>query len=656
MSGIVGTFGLDGAPARPPHLRLMVAAIAHRGPDGCAVWTDGAVGLGHAAHHTTPEAEAETWPLVRTASGIVLVADARIDNRAELLRALDPIPNEQSVVTDADLIAAAYERWGLDCAESLIGDFAFALWDPAEQRLFCVRDGVGTRPFFYAHLPDRIFAFASELKALFSLSVVPKTVNEDSIAEYLTGPVLDEEATFYRKIHRLCPGHALTVTPGRMRPWRYWELDPDREVHLSSDEEYEDAFREHFDEAVRCRLRSSTPAGASLSGGIDSSAVAVTARELRRGSEPLSTFSIIYDEFPDCDERTYMQAVLSQGGFAPQSFRADDVNALRSLPALLDVHDAPFFAPNLAVRWAGLPRVRAAGTTVLLDGHGGDEVVSRGYERLHELAQTNQWATLTREVWQDARFWGGNLGLGLGGRLAWQYGVQPWMEARPWAQRAYGWWRQVRARIPGRTDANAFPGHSNGTLLRKEVRKQLGIDARQRGRDRERRRYARSARGRHYLDLGAPMQGRALEILNRTAARRGVELRFPFLDRRLMAFCLALPAEQKRRHGWGRSVLRRALGDRLPAAIRRRRSKTNFATHFAAGLMSEKMTLDALVLDPPPQASPYLNTSEVERLLSLFEKHGPETPGPVLFGLWRGAVLAEWMRSKAPTDDVWGLR
>lgn len=643
MSGIVGSFCRDGASGRPEVVERMLRTISHRGPDGCEVWTDGAVGVGHAAHCTTPEAEAETWPLVRDASGVVLVADARIDNRTDLCRTLGPAPNEAGVVTDAVLIAAAYEQWGLDCAEPLIGDFAFALWDPAEQRLFCVRDGVGTRPFFYAHFPDRFFAFASEIKALLSIPGGSRTVNGDSVAQYLTGTVLDEEATFYRDVHRLPPGCALTVTHDGMHTWRYWRLDPDREVHLPDDDAYAAAFREHFDEAVRCRLRSISPAGTSLSGGIDSSAITVTARELQGKGDLLSTFSTIYDEFPACDERTYMRAVLDQGGVAPHFFRADGVSGLKSLPPLLDVHDGPFFAPNLPVRWAELPHVHDAGTTVLLDGHGGDEVVSRGYGRLTELAASKQWGTLAREFWQGGRLRGGDLGVGWGRALAWHYGVQPWMEARPWAQRAYGWWRQVRARISGRMAPGTSPGRSRGALLRKEMRERFDLDARQRRCDEERYRYARSARGQHYLDLAAPMQGRALEILNQTAAHRGVELRFPFLDRRLMEFCLALPADQKRRHGWGRYVLRRALADRLPQIICRRRSKTDFAPHLAAGLLSEKMTLDALVLTHQARASAYIDRSEVERLVTLLEKRGSETTGLVLFEVWRAATLAQWM-------------
>ena len=650
MSGIVGIFGPDGTPARSGHIERMLRTLSHRGPDGTVVWTSGAVGLGHAAHCTTPEAEAEVWPLVSETTGTVLVADARIDNRADLLRALDPGPNKDGVVTDADLISAAYDRWGQDCPEHLIGDFAFALWDERVRRLFCARDAVGTRPFFYAPRAGNRFVFGSEIKALFAHPSVRRAVQEESIAEYLAGIVSDDEATFYQDVYRLPPGHALAATPDGLRTWPYWSWDPEREIDLPSDEAYAEAFRAHFDEAVRCRLRSNQRVGSYLSGGLDSSSIAVTAQALLHpdGCGAFPTFSTVYDRFPACDERTYMQAVVDQSGVEPHFFRGDDVNGLRNLEALLAIHDEPFFAPNLATRWTTLPQIRETGTSVVLDGHGGDEVVSRGEGRLYDLARSGQWGTLGREVWQGSALRGGTLPLSLWGRLLERYGLQPWIEDRPWAQRVYGWMCRLRARLTGEASSRRGPVQ----LLDPEVRARFDMEDRRRRLHRQQAPHAHSARGEHYLDLTSPMQGQGLEILNRTAAHRGMELRFPFLDRRLMAFCLALPADQKRRYGWGRYVLRAAMGDRLPPSVRHRRSKVDFTTHVASGLMSERMMLDALLLDRTKRTREYLHGAEVEDLVSALEAHGESTSSPVLFGLWRALVLSQWMQRENSVDHV----
>lgn len=653
MSGIAGLFGLDGAPARPDGLRQMVTAIAHRGPDGTAVWTDGPVGLGHAAHHTTPEARFETWPLADPESQIVLVADARIDNREELIRRLRPRPTPDGVVTDALLIRAAYERWGTKCAVHLIGDVAFALWDPDAQRLFCVRDAMGVRPLFYAYHPGRSFAFGSEIKALLALPAVSQSVDEDRVADYLSSTITDAEATFYRDIRRLLPGYALEVTPDGLRTWAYWELDPEKGVVLPSDEAYAEAFLERFDDAVRCRLRSSASVGAYLSGGLDSSSIAVTARDLRReeGRGTVPTFSTVYDRFPSCDEREYIHAVLDQGVFDPHFFLGDDVRVLGCMDALLDVHDEPFFAPNLAKRWSELSRIRERGVSVLLGGHGGDEVVSKGFGRLHDLARSGQWLTLAQETRGVSRIHGEGTGARLWGAFAWHYGVHPWLEGHPWAQRIHGWMCQARRRL--------VPGHGH-SALEAEPRSLLGPrfhaqhppDASSRRRPPEHE-WAKNGRTRaqHYADLTDPMQGVALEILDRTVRAQGMELRLPFLDRRLVEFCLALPAEQKRRHGWGRYVLRRAMAGRLPDTIRRRHSKTDFAGHFAARLSSERMSLRALLLDGRTPDSGYIDREVVKDLLDRLDEGGPTTPAPVAFQLWRCAVVATWLHGPRSSEE-----
>lgn len=647
MSGLVGFFGLGGEPARADRLRQMVDAIAHRGPDGTEVWTDGTVGLGHAAHRTTPEAHAEVWPLVDEMGRTVLVADARIDNREELIQRLRPRPTPEGVITDALLIRTAYERWGNECAAHLIGDFAFALWDVDARRLFCARDAVGVRPFFYAYRPGRSFAFGSEIKSLFPVPTVSRAVNEDRVADYLSATVTDAEATFYRDVRRLPPGHALEVTPDGLRTWAYWELEPEREISLPSDEAYVEAFLERFDEAVRCRLRSSAPVGTYLSGGLDSSSIAVTARDLRSEEKgPLPTFSTVYDRFPSCDERTYMNAVLAEGGFDPHFFSGDDVNALHHLEALLTVHDEPFFAPNLATRWAELSHIRSMGIPILLDGHGGDEVISKGFGRLHELARSGQWVSLARETWGVSRIHDGGLGARLWGTYAWHYGVQPWMESHPWAQRMQGWMCQARGYLSSRHSHRGPQDGENQSILSPLLEDDRDVDARGR-RIRDRESAVSATRGQHYASLVAPIQGLGLEVLDRTVRAFGLELRFPFLDRRLVEFCLALPADQKRRHGWGRYVLRNAMQGRLPDRICRRHSKTDFTGHFTTGLVSEKMSLRALFLDLRSKGNDYVDQSAVTKLMAGLEDLGPKTPTQVVFRLWRCAVLAKWLQLRA---------
>src|SRR5262245_20600165 len=166
----------------------MVASVAHRGPDASGSWCQGAVGLGHRMLWTTPESLSEKLPLANQAGDLAITADARIDNRDELTAALGLPPH--SGVTDSMLILLAYEHWGEHCPEKLLGDFAFAIWDGRKRVLFCARDHFGVKPFYYCH-SGRLFAFASEIKALLSLPEVPRRLNEVRVADYLV-PIFDD--------------------------------------------------------------------------------------------------------------------------------------------------------------------------------------------------------------------------------------------------------------------------------------------------------------------------------------------------------------------------------------------------------------------------------------------------------------------------------
>lgn len=221
----------------------MMGRLAHRGPDGAAAWLEGSAGLAHCRLRTTPESLDERLPLTGAGGSLVLTADARLDNRTDLAAALGCEP----ATTDAELLLAAYLRWGPQAPEYLLGDFAFAIWDAQRQRLFCARDHLGVKPFYYHHNPGRLFCFASEIKALLALPQVPAELNEVRVADYLLPMLEDQEITFYRQIVRLPPAHRMTVTRRGACLERYWALDPEREIR----------------HALRSRLRPSVPSRSS---------------------------------------------------------------------------------------------------------------------------------------------------------------------------------------------------------------------------------------------------------------------------------------------------------------------------------------------------------------------------------------------------------
>ena len=224
MSGIAGIIRLDGAPVAPGDIEAMLATMARRGPDRRRGWCEGNAAFGQALLATTPEAVAEIQPWVHPDSGCVVVSDSRLDNRPELLHALEIRHATPDEIGDGELLHAAWQRWGERCAEQLLGDFAFAIWDPRNQKLFCARDVMGVRPFYYHYAPGRLFAFASETDALLTLRDVPTAIDEGRIADALVSELegIDKTSTFYQAIVRLPPAQTLRLENGRLRLREYW--------------------------------------------------------------------------------------------------------------------------------------------------------------------------------------------------------------------------------------------------------------------------------------------------------------------------------------------------------------------------------------------------------------------------------------------------
>ena len=236
MSGIAAVWRLDGAPLHQATLDRMIERLAPPAADAVGTWLDGPVGLGHRMLHATPESLQEKLPLAGDTGEVVVTADARLDNRVELMSALGLAHRVADGVSDGELVLRAWERWGEECPARLLGDFAFALWDARRRVLFCARDPAGVKPLYY-HLGSRLVAVASETKALLAIPDVPRRLDEISIAACLVPGLDDRVATFYEGILRLPAGHCLTVTAGGGTARAYWQLDPTRELRPGSDAE-----------------------------------------------------------------------------------------------------------------------------------------------------------------------------------------------------------------------------------------------------------------------------------------------------------------------------------------------------------------------------------------------------------------------------------
>jgi asparagine synthase (glutamine-hydrolysing) len=634
MSGVCGLFHRTGATASAEPVQLMLAKLRHRGPDGEAVWHSGPAALGHCMLRVTPESFHENLPATDLSGQFVITADARIDNRDELIAELDVHRPARDVV-DSEIILAAYKKWGERCPEKLLGDFAFAIWDAPKQAVFCASDPMGVKSIYY-YIAEQTFYFASELKAVVAVPEVPRELNETRVAEYLVGLFEDRAGTFYKDILRLPGAHSMLVTRHRVSIQQYWSLDPKRELRLRSNDEYVEAFREVFAEAVRCRVRSAFSVGSAVSGGLDSSSIACMARNLRRGSGPIHTYSLIFPSLPEedlrvIDERREIQTVLDSGGFVPHFVEADRISPMWQEDRVHFHLDQANFAPNLYLHWAMYDRARSDGVRVFLDGFDGDAAVSHGFERLAELVQHLQWLTLCREI---AMLSGKCLAGAKRRRIFKRFCVVPL--APRWVCLA---WQILRGRSREALGSNVF--------ISEDLKRRTGIEHRANELLRGHIEWApfRTARETHYQSLTQQLYSYTLEMTDKAAAAFQIEARYPFFDRRLMEFCLSIPASQKLANGWNRWTMRQALSGVLPPEIQWRPKKGNLSPNFHRRLLDfERERLDDVILRGRPELDPYVDSARIKAAYSEYARSHVRSQGESL-QLFAVVNLALWLRS-----------
>ncbi len=402
MSGLAGVYHLDGSPVDRTLVERMTHRVAHRGPDASDCWVQGPIGIGHTMLQTTPESLAERQPWLDESGTICLALDGRIDNREDLILSLSTAGFHLRADTDAELMLRAYQYWGEHCPEHVIGDFALVVWDGQRRMLFCARDILGLKPFYYCHR-GKSFYWASEIPPLFEHEVVPRRPNEAMIAEFLSGMVVTNTETLYEGISRLEPAHVLIVRPNRIETRRYWAIDSRRRIEYANDDDYAQHFLDLFEKTVRCRLRSHRPIGLELSGGLDSSSVVSFLQSQSqthpRHDDRFQTFSLVFPGLP-CDEQAFIDDVVARGPFHSHRIRPETPR----LEAFVeDVHRYQDFPdhPNGAMNAPLRVLAQRQGCRVLLTGSGGDEWLTGSFFHYADLLRKLKFGSLLRRLRAD---------------------------------------------------------------------------------------------------------------------------------------------------------------------------------------------------------------------------------------------------------------
>lgn len=378
MCGIAGFVRQSSFPDGQAVLERMTDTIRHRGPDDVGYFNDGYALLGHRRLSIVDLAGGHQ-PMCNEDASLWITYNGEIFNHADLRPALEKAGHQYRSRCDTETIIHSFEQYGPECLQLYRGMFAFALWDQNKRRLFCARDRLGIKPLYY-HWNGKLFAFASEIKALFAHPEISPQFNEAGLAEYLAFGYLSGDQTMFAGIRKLMPGHWLELdfsTPGsKMTLRQYWDVPCQAAQPEQDDAYWISETRRRLEETVRMRLMSDVPLGMFLSGGVDSSAIAALIR--RGASGPVKTFSVGYDE-EQYSELSFASQVAASIGTEHHEVRVSMENFFNMLPQLVWHEDEPIAWPS-SVSLYVVSKLASEQVKVVLTGEGSDELFG-GYER-----------------------------------------------------------------------------------------------------------------------------------------------------------------------------------------------------------------------------------------------------------------------------------
>jgi asparagine synthase (glutamine-hydrolysing) len=597
MSGIVGIFRRDGAPAEPALLQSLTRFLCFRGPDACEVWSEGPVGFGHTMLRTTQEAAHERQPA--TLDGrLWITADARIDARAGLIEKLKAKSSAASGLSlstpDAELILHAYDIWGVACVEHLLGDFSFGIWDASRRRLFCARDQFGVKPFYYAHVGSSV-VFSNTLDCVRQHPLVSDRLNDLAIADFLLFEMNQDSATTsFADIQRLPAAHLLECDRDTFSVRRYWTLSVTQPVHFKQDREYLERFRELLDQAVADRLRANS-AGILLSGGLDSPTVAAAAKRLlAQNKSELFAYTAMVDRLIPDDERHYASLVADALGI-PIEFQALDDCQLFDRAGEPEYRSPEPENSAWPGRFVDQLRQIAAKSRVALTGQGSDPgFSSRITVHFRHLIRHGQFVQAVGDAVRYLSAEGRFSRLYLRGRCRLLFSSRNPFFSYP------AWLNEDLEKKLGLTDRWMVYGLPNRRAV---MRLEASFTA---------------FRPEASLAMSHVSWQSLCEGFDSGATRIPVEVRHPFFDLRLVTFLLGLP-----RLPWccDKELLRQAARGVLPEAVRLRR-KSPLRADPTVALLGKPESAWVDRFDPVPELERYVHRSRIPAVYR--ERHDGE--------------------------------
>lgn len=609
MCGIAGIWHRDGQKVETADLKRMADALAHRGPNGEGYWQENDIGFCHRRLSILDVSARGKQPMSTPDGQIHLVFNGAIHNYLELRQELQTLGVIFQSETDTEVALWAYRVWGFGCFERFNGMWAMAIWDTAKQTLLLTRDRFGIKPLYVSVRGHRI-AFASEAKAILGVFREEREVNQEELSGFLHGATTDSGShTFFRNIHQILPGHFSTFHRESTCTEKYWQFTPGTEVARPDAEE---EFLALLKDSIRLRLRSDVPVGATISGGLDSSSIALLAAA--QSNSPMHAFSLQYDD-PTIDESAYARDVLEKDArLVPHFVTPPSIHVLDTIRNITWHHDAPCPSRARYAAWH-LMQETSRHVKVILTGEGGDEILG-GYGRFVLDNLLDRWclesapySTLKKE-WHALSAVAGMTNTSVPQLLS----------------------RRIRQQISPATLASA------GVLTRNAMESGHLVTAQRKVKPYRSR--LNNALWHEFTRAGLPEM---LHALDAGTMAFGIEGRAPLLDHRIVEFMFSLPFNEKIRDGYTKSLLRRAMHNILPESVRMRRQKLGYPAPLDAlfRLPANAAEIHHCLLDGEGVRQGWFIRKKLERKLASRlqpgRAHNPEV-------LWRLLSTEFWLR------------
>lgn len=557
MCGIAGIISTEGR-IQIHSLKAMSDTLAHRGPDGEGQWMNrsNTVGLSHRRLAIIDLSEAGAQPM-HSAGRYSIVYNGEIYNYKELRSDLKQAGYHFVSESDTEVILAAYDFYKEDCVKYFDGMFAFAIWDEQKKNLFCARDIFGEKPFYY-FIQKNIFAFASEMKALWAIGI-DKTVDDKMMVNYLVlGYVQDasnRSRTFYKNIYSLPPANSglLSFDDMQFTLTKYKDINKEISIKINAGTA-EAKFEDLLASSVKRRLRSDVTVGSSLSGGLDSSAIAYYIKEQskKKGDLSFQTFSAVFPGFTK-DESENIKEISGHFKFTNSGVTPTGEGLIEDIERLCYHQEEPFSSASIYAQYKVYELAAAHNVKVLLDGQGADEILG-GYTKylhwyLQELTGNNKFIRAKKE------------------RESFQKNNIPIKWGFKNALAAY------------------LPAHAAIALEKREYRKVVTNHTITSG-------LLHRVKGMEWQGIHKPVVTKLNDILyhntmehgleellryaDRNSMAHGTEVRLPFLNFELVSFIFSLPAAFKIQAGFTKHLLRKTMNGKLPDKIIWNTEKTGF--------------------------------------------------------------------------------